>query len=237
MDSETGNLAKLYNFKPMYTRQENEKVLKTQLESWASIIKSHYRATKTFKFEAKTNNLLFLNLALHRNVAKSFQDEIINSLYLEGCLVDLIDLKQKLTKDKKFIKTWNLKQDTTEKSSFLKVERPLEADLENRDSQTYIFYEDFEFFTQLFLEYMDMNSGKDNIFTLYELSKCDSLYTGKTASPFVSKVKDSESFEDENANDQMPLDMLVYIVYRGLIDKQLVYPIFEEEELVAIKKI
>ncbi|OBA27526.1 winged helix DNA-binding domain-containing protein [Hanseniaspora valbyensis NRRL Y-1626] len=238
MDSNTEKLTKLYNFKPMYTKQENSKVLKTQIDTWCDIIKQHYRFTKNFKFSTKVNKSLFENGNLKRSLDDKFQKEIIDKLYKDKILINLIPLKNKLLSDKKFAKTWNSSSNPTPKSDLLIAKH---IDLESKEDEveisytTFILFESVDFFADLFLEYMDMNSGKDNIFTIYELSKCDMIFSDKRKSPFIEKL---DTFDDgDDDYDSVPEDLIVYIVYKGLIDKNIACPIFEDEELVAIKKI
>lgn len=230
MDKEIENLVKLYRFKPMYTKQENEKVVTTQLDSWRKIITEHYRTTKTFVFSPDTNRKLFTNEELGRKVTEEFQKEIIDGMYMEGMLLDIIDLKLRLTSDRKFSKAWNSASSDAQKSEMLKADND---DTNTTHSGCFILFETVAFFTQVFLDYMEMNAGKDNIFTIYELSKCDALFVNRKGSPFVQEHRLAGADDDES----MPVNLVVYIVYKGLVDTNVVYPIFEENELVAVKKI
>lgn len=236
MDDNVENLVKLYNFKPMYTKQENPKVLKTQLESWCNIVKKHYRITRKFRFEQAASEQLFSNAELSRKLDASFREEIIDKLYKDGNLIHLVNLKAKQAADKSFSKKWNSKSDPANKSELL-LANPGELRKGAEDEayySTFFLFESVEFFTDLLLEYMDLNSGNENIFTIYELSKCDAIFAGKQPSPFFSSV---DSGDDDGDDEFMPHDLIVYIVYRGLVDKNLVYPIFEDDDFVAIKKL
>lgn len=236
MDDNVENLVKLYNFKPMYTKQENPKVLKTQLESWCNIVKKHYKITRTFKFEQAASELLFSNAQLGRRLEPSFREDIVNKLYKDGNLMHLLSLKGKQATDKSFSKKWNSKSDFTNKSELL-LANPgkLRKGAEEEDYfSTFVLFESVEFLTDLLLEYMDLNSGNENIFTIYELSKCDGIFAGKQPSPFLSN--DDSAVEDGD-DEFVPRDLIVYIIYKGLVDKNLVYPIFEDNDFVAIKKL
>ena len=228
----------------MYTKQRNEHIIQTQKKKWCELIYLYYQQNSIFVYKEGTLDYIFNNVNINRSVDSSFRLEIINSLISDGRLLKIINMKQHLQEKSKFLKYWNrYDSKATNKTIYpfsellLYDETNIEKnnkifDGKNVNFKQYILPHPLSFYEDVFNTFLDMNKSDGNgIFTVYELSGIDGLFSTSIENPNFLK---NSTLEDE-VEGRMDTELITYLIYKLLIEKGICYPIIEDDELVAIK--
>lgn len=230
----------------MYTRQRNQQIIHTQIQKWCALIKLYYQHNGVFLYRQEALQDLFTNDKINRSVDVSFQKEIIDSLRKDGQLIKLVDMKHHLQNDQKFLKYWkryesNVSNKPVYRHSELLLfdEYALEKnerifDDINVQFREYILPNSLDYYEDVFGSFLDMSMNDGNgIFTVYEMSGINGLLDRKDKGECFLRNQDVHDIDE----GKMDHTLTVYLLFKLLIEKGVCYPIIEDGELVAIKKI